>query len=36
VIKDGKIYGMMTVDGHTGQVLYCSWLGTFIQRMLIG
>ncbi len=36
VLKDGNIYGMMTVNGQTGQVLYCSWLGTFMQRTLIG
>jgi hypothetical protein len=36
VLKDGNIFGMMTVNGQTGQVLYCSWLGTFMQRMVIG
>ena len=36
VLKDGNIFGMMNVNGQTGQVLYCSWLGTFMQRMVIG
>jgi hypothetical protein len=36
VLKGINYYGMMTVNGQTGQVLYCSWLGTFIQRMVIG
>ncbi len=36
VLKGNNIYGMITVNGQTGQVLYCSWLGTFMQRMVIG
>ena len=36
VLKGTNNYGMMTVNGQTGQVLYCSWLGTFMQRMVIG
>ena len=36
VLKDGNIYGMITINGQTGQVLYCSWLGTFMQRTVIG
>jgi hypothetical protein len=36
VLKGTSIYGMLTVNGQTGQVLYCTWLGTFMQRMVIG
>jgi hypothetical protein len=36
VLKGTNIYGMITVNGQTGQVLYCDWLGTFMQRMAIG
>ena len=36
VLKGTNVYGMMTVNGQTGQVLYCSWLGTFMQRTVIG
>ena len=36
VLKGTNFYGMMTVNGQTAQVLYCSWLGTFMQRMVIG
>jgi hypothetical protein len=36
VLKETNYYGMMTVNGQTGQVIYCSWLGTFMQRMVIG
>jgi len=35
VLKGTNYSGMMTVNGQTGQVLYCSWLGTFMQRMVI-
>jgi len=35
VLKETNVYGMMTINGQTGQVLYCSWLGTFMQRMVI-
>ncbi len=35
VLKGGNIYGMLTVNGQTGQVLYCTWLGTFMQRMVL-
>jgi len=30
VLKDGKIYGMLSVNGYTGQVWYHSWHGAFI------
>jgi hypothetical protein len=36
VLKGTNFYGMMIVNGQTAQVLYCSWLGTFMQRMVIG
>jgi hypothetical protein len=31
VLRDGKIYGMLSVNGYTGQVWYHTWHGTFIQ-----
>jgi hypothetical protein len=31
VLKDGKPYGMLSVNGYTGQVWYHTWHGTFIQ-----
>jgi hypothetical protein len=31
VMKDGKVYGMLSVNGSTGQVIYHSWHGTFIE-----
>ncbi len=36
VLKGTNYYGMITVNGQTGQVLYCSWLGTLMQQMIIG
>lgn len=30
IIKDGAIYGMLSVNGYTGQVWYHSWHGRFI------
>jgi len=30
VVKDGAIYGMLSVNGYTGQVWYHSWHGRFI------
>jgi hypothetical protein len=30
---DGKIAGMLSVNGHTGQVWYHSWHGVFIQEV---
>jgi hypothetical protein len=32
VLKDGKIYGMLSVNGYTGQVWYHTWHGAFIQE----
>jgi len=31
VLEEGKIYGMLSVNGYTGQLWYHSWHGTFIQ-----
>jgi hypothetical protein len=31
VLKDGKTYGMLSVNGSTGQIIYHSWHGTFIE-----
>jgi len=31
VLKDGRIYGMLSVNGYDGQVWYHSWHGQFIQ-----
>lgn len=31
VLKDSKIYGMLSVNGYTGQVWYHTWHGAFIQ-----
>jgi hypothetical protein len=36
VQKGTSYYGMIAVNGQTGQVLYCLWLGTFMHRMVIG
>jgi len=30
VLKDGQIYGMLSVNGYTGQVWYHSWHGPFL------
>lgn len=31
ILKDGKIYGMLSVNGYNGQVWYHHWHGAFIQ-----
>jgi hypothetical protein len=31
VLRDGKVYGMLSVNGYTGQVWYHTWHGAFIQ-----
>ena len=31
VMKDGNVYGMLSVNGSTGQVIYHHWHGTFIE-----
>jgi len=30
VLRKGEVYGMLSVEGHTGQVWYHSWHGTFV------
>jgi len=30
-LKDGKVYGMLSVDGYSGRVWYHSWHGKFVQ-----
>jgi len=30
VLKDGQVYGMLSVNGYTGQVWYHNWHGAFI------
>ena len=31
VLREGKVYGMLSVNGYTGQVWYHIWHGAFIQ-----
>ncbi len=31
LLRDGKVYGMLSVNGYTGQVWYHIWHGAFIQ-----
>jgi hypothetical protein len=31
VLKDGKLYGMLGVNGHSGSVWYHEWHGRFVQ-----
>jgi hypothetical protein len=33
VLLSGKVYGMLSVNGYTGQVWYHTWHGTFIQEI---
>lgn len=35
VLKEGSIYGMVTVNGQTGQALYCTGFGTFMQQRIV-
>jgi hypothetical protein len=32
VLQNGDTFGMLSVDGYTGQVWYHTWHGTFIQQ----
>jgi len=32
IIKDGKVYGMLSVNGYTGDLWFHSWHGYFIQE----
>ena len=34
--KDGKIVGMLSVNGYSGEVWYHSWHGAFIQEVELG
>ena len=36
VQSSGSIYGMLSVNGYTGQVWYHTWHGTFIQEIEVG
>lgn len=36
LLKDGKVTGMLSVNGHTGQVWYHTWHGAFIQEKDLG
>ncbi len=36
VMKNGSILGMMGVYGTTGQVMYYSWCGAFMQQKVLG
>lgn len=36
ILKDGKITGMLSVNGYTGQVWYHTWHGPFIQMKDLG
>jgi hypothetical protein len=32
VLSEGKLYGMLSVNGYTGQVWYHNWHGSFVQE----
>lgn len=36
ILKDGKVTGMLSVNGYTGQVWYHTWHGPFIQTKDLG
>lgn len=36
VQKDGKIYGMLSVNGNTGAVWYHNWHGAFVEILEVG
>jgi hypothetical protein len=36
IVKDGKIYGMLSVNGYNAQVWYHSWHGQFVQMKGFG
>ena len=36
VMKNGQVFGMMGVYGNTGQVMYYSWCGSFMQQKILG
>jgi hypothetical protein len=31
VLKDGQVYGMLSVNGYTGEVWYHTWHGNFVE-----
>ena len=33
ITRDGKVYGMLSVNGYDGEVWYHSWHGTYIQSL---
>ena len=33
ILRDGKIYGMLSVNGYTGQVWFHSWHGQFLNMI---
>jgi hypothetical protein len=33
VLVSGGTYGMLSVNGYTGQVWYHNWHGTFVQKV---
>ncbi|MCW4008064.1 MAG: hypothetical protein NWF09_05175 [Candidatus Bathyarchaeota archaeon] len=33
VLSGGKVYGMLSVNGYTGQIWYHTWHGSFIQEV---
>jgi hypothetical protein len=36
VLKDGKIYGMLSVNSYTGAVWYHNWHGAFVKMLEVG
>ena len=36
MLRNGNVMGVMGVDGTTGQVVYYSWCGTFMQQKVLG
>jgi hypothetical protein len=36
ILKSGKVTGMLSVNGYSGQVWYHTWHGAFIQMKDLG
>jgi heat shock protein HslJ len=36
ILKSGKVTGMLSVNGYTGQVWYHTWHGAFMQMITLG
>ncbi len=36
VLKDGNIYGMLSVNSYTGAVWYHNWHGSFVKILEVG